>query len=277
MSYDVYASMLKMHDTFRDAEPVVMVVDFTAPELTELREKYGLAAIAGSGDTYPRALRVMDWLTSHVRHDGSFSFLDGHLALKVLDFAFDQPERGVNCTTLAQTLASCLLSLGIPARPVGIYPFAPYDGDNHFVTEAWCGELGRWVMLDPTVNTCVMDDSGHPLDCLGVRARLADQQEIRFSEGLLYNGHPYDAKEHTEYLAKDLFVLQYPVVSRYDCRSASWRWLCPEGFDNKRRQVLNIEWRMRQYGESDWAKAWLENVRAAEERFISPEDVRQAP
>ncbi len=278
MSYDVYTSMLKIHDAFRPAsEPVCLTVDFSAPELTELRERYGLAAIAGAGDAFARAMRVMDWLTEHIRHDGSFNFQEGHLALKVFDFAFDQPNKGVNCTTLAQTLSSCLLSLGIPARPVGIYPFSPYDSDNHFVTEAWCAELSRWVMLDPTVNTCVMNAQGLPLDCLGVRALLADQQEIRFSDGLRYNGGPYDAQEHRDYLAKDLFVLQYPVISRYDCHESSWRWVCPEGFDNKRRRVLNVEWRIRQYGNSEWAQKWLADTKAATERYLTPEDVCKAP
>ncbi len=278
MSYDIYTSLLKMHDAFRAAtEPVSMTADFTAPELTDLRERFHLNEIAASGDDFTRAMRVMDWLTGHVRHDGSFAFANGHLALEVLDFAFDQPDRGVNCTTLAQTLASCLLSLGIPARPVGIYPFAPYDSDNHFATEVWCEELSRWVMFDPTVNTCAMDDAGHPLDCLGIRQRLAGQQEIHFSEGLRYNGNPYDAQEHRDYLAKNLFVLQYPVVSQYDSNRSAWRWLCPEGFDNKRRRVLNIEWRIRQYGDSPWAQEWLASTKAATERYITPEDVRKAP
>ncbi len=278
MRYNIYASMLKMHDTFRPAsEPVTLACDMTAPELTVLREQYGLAAIAGEGDAFPRAMRVMEWLTGHVRHNGSFNFDKGHLALAVLEFAFDQPDKGVNCTTLAQTLSSCLLSLGIPARPVGIYPFAPYDGDNHFVTEVWCEELGQWVMLDPTVNACVMDSEGRPLDCLGVRALLADQAEHRFSEGLRYNGTPYEAREHTEYLAKDLFALQYAVKIGYDCSHSAWRWVCPEGFDIQKRQVLNVEWRMRQWGSSEWMEQWLTNVKAATFRYAAPEDVRKAP
>ncbi len=44
MSCNVYASMLKMHDTFRPAsEPIVLACDMAAPELTVLREQYGSA------------------------------------------------------------------------------------------------------------------------------------------------------------------------------------------------------------------------------------------
>lgn len=278
MSYDIYASMLKMHDTFRAGlRGSRLTVRADAPQLNALREQYGLAAIAGEGDAFHRAMRVMDWLTSHVRHDGSYNFDKGHLALEVLAFAFDQTDKGVNCTTLARTLTSCLLSLGIPARPVGIYPFAPYDADNHFVTEAWCEELNQWVMLDPTVNACALDDKNHPLDCLELRALLADQAEVHFSEDLRYNGQPYDAKEHIEYLAKDLFALQYPAVSSYDTGKAAWLWVCPKGFDIQRRQVLNIEWRIRQYGSSQWMEQWLTSTKLAAFRFISPEKVRKAP
>ena len=72
MSYDLYTSLLKMHDCFRPSdEGVRLSIDYSAPELTELRDTYGLAAIAGEGDSFTKAVRLMEWLTNHVRHDGS--------------------------------------------------------------------------------------------------------------------------------------------------------------------------------------------------------------
>lgn len=278
MNYEIYASLLKMNDTFRvPAKEVPLTVDFSAPELSELRERFDLPAIAGEGDSFARAMKVMDWLTTHLRHNGSFNFPDGHLALEVFSFAFDHQDKGVNCTTLARTLASCLLSLGIPARPVGIYPLAPYDGDNHFVTEMWCEERDKWILLDPTVNTCVLNKAGEPLSCLETRALLADQEEVRFSEGLRYNMAPHNPQKHRDYLAKDLFYFQFPRVSAYDTSRSSWRILAPRGFDVKRREILNILWRIHQYGESDWMRQWLDSTRHSAFRYISPADAYRRP
>lgn len=72
MSYDLYTSLLKMHDSFRPSdEGISLSIDLSAPELTELRDTYGLAEIAGDGDSFEQAVRLMEWLTTHVRHDGS--------------------------------------------------------------------------------------------------------------------------------------------------------------------------------------------------------------
>ncbi len=276
--YNVHTSMLKMLDTFRPTDAgVALSQDAAAPELTVLRESYGLEAIAGEGDVLTRAVRVMEWFTAHVWHNGNFSLDGGHLALRALEFAFDQQDKGINCNCLARSLASCLLSLGLTARPVGIYPLAPYDNDNHFVTEVWCPEISRWVMLDPTVNAYAMDENGIPMSCLDLRKALANQQPVTFSEGLRYHGQPYSADEHRKYLAKDLFVLQFPQVSCYDTGKGRWCHLCPEGFDMQRRDMLNIEWRIRQYGDAEWMQQWLNSKRASTYQCISAEDAYRAP
>ncbi len=276
MSYDLYTSLLKMHDGFRTTdERVHLTVDFTATELAEVRENYGLAAIAGEGDAFAKAVRVMDWLTTHVRHDGSCNPEGMRCARTALAYAFDRPDRGVNCAWMATTLTECLLSLGIAARTVYIMPFAPYDGDNHVVTHVWTGT--QWVMLDPTTNSYAMDKDGHLLDVFTLRALLADQQEIVFNEGLRYNGQPYDVQEHRDYLAKNLFWFRMAKISGYnDCRDG-YVTIAPEGYDPHRRDVLNIQYRMRLYGNEPWLQEWLSAVEQETMVFCSIEDAKQAP
>ena len=187
MNYDLYASILVMHDEFRPTDAgVKLAVDFTVPGLSVLREQYGLAAIAGEGCAFDRAVRVMDWLTTHVRHNGNCNPEGERGAMTALAFAFDQPDKGVNCAWLATTLTECLLSLAIPARTVYIMPFAPYDCDNHVVTEVWTGDT--WIMLDPTCNCYAHDAQGNLLSVLTLRAALAARQPIAFNDGLRYNG-----------------------------------------------------------------------------------------
>ena len=275
MSFDLYTSLLKMNDVFRPSdEGVKLSFDFSSPELTVLQEKYGLAAVAGEGEPFARAVRLMDWLTTHVRHDGSCNPEGKRCALTALEYAFDQPERGVNCAWLATALTECLLSLGIPARTVFIMPFAPYDGDNHVVTHVWTGQ--QWGMLDPTTNSCAMDKTGHLLDVFALRALLADQEEIVFNEGMRYNGQPYAAQEQRDYLAKNLFWFRIFDVSGCGCDPNPLT-IAPVGYDPQRRDLLNIEYRKRMYGDAEWLRAWRKSVEAAMPVYCSVEDARKAP
>lgn len=276
MNYDLYASILVMHDEFRPTDAgVSLAVDFTGPDLPVLREKYGLPAIAGEGCAFDRAIRLMDWLTTHVRHNGMCNPEGRRGALTALAFAFDQPDKGVNCAWLATTLTECLLSLEIPARTVYIMPFAPYDCDNHVVTEVWDGD--RWIMLDPTCNCFARDAEGTPLSVLGLRAALASQQQITFNDGLRYNGQPYSHEEHRDYLAKDLCWLRMAEASgQEDSRFVT---LAPVGFDPHRHQLLNVQYRLRVQGDQPWLRDWLTWLESsgANEVFCSPADAALPP
>lgn len=278
MSYDLYTSLLKMHDTFRSTdEGVHLSIDTSAPRLEALREKYGLAAIAGEGDAFSCAVRLMDWLTSHVRHNGSCNPEGRRCAMTALEYAYDQPERGVNCAWLATTLTECLLSIGIPARTVYIMPFAPYDCDNQVVTHLWYEEKEQWVMLDPTTNCYVQDKDGNLLDVFGLRALLADQQEIVFNEELRYNGQPYNVEEHRNYLAKDLFWFRMAERSGYADNQGRFVTIAPAGYDPHRRDVLNIQYRMRVQGDEKWLHDWLKTVENEKPVHCSIDDARKAP
>lgn len=276
MSYNLYTSLLKMYDEFCPSdEGVRLSIDFSAPELTELRAKYSLASVVGAGTPFEKAVRLMEWLTAHVRHDGSCNPEGPRCAMNALQYAFDQPEKGVNCSWLATILTECLLSLGIAARTVDIVPFAPYDEDNHVITHVWTGE--QWVMLDPTTNCYAMDKDGNFLDVFRLRALLADQQEILFSDGLRYNGQPYDAKGHRDYLAKDLFWFQMAEVSCYLATAGRTLVISPTHYDPKRRDLLNIDFRRNLYGDVEWLRLWRKNVESSAYIYCSIEDARKAP
>lgn len=274
MSYDLYTSLLKMYEDFRPTDVGVHAkVDFSRAGLRKLCRQYALDTIAGEGSDFDRAVRVMDWLTAHVRHDGSCNPEGKRCAQTALEYAFDQPDKGVNCAWLATTLAECLLALGIAARPVYIMPFAPYDCDNHVITHLWLRETQQWVMLDPTMNAYAMDAEGHLLDVFSLRALLADQQEVIFCEALRYNGQPCNHREHRDYLAKDLFWF------RIEENGAGSRMLtiAPEHYDAKKRNLLNIEYRIRLWGDAPWLQQWLKAEKKNKLVYCSPQEALKAP
>jgi hypothetical protein len=166
--YSIPRGILKVYSNFRETTEnakIKLRIDFSNENFSVLRTKYGLGAIAGTGDDLSKALNLLFWVCEHIRHFGSY---DNHVpmnALDLLEYAYDQgEEQGINCLNLSYILTECLLSIGVPARTVGIMPFSPYDADNHVVTHAYIADLGKWVMLDPTWSSYFKDTDGNILD-----------------------------------------------------------------------------------------------------------------
>ena len=133
------------------------------PMHDELQKAYDLEEIAGQGDTFTRALRVMGWLTAHTWYCG-MSFWSGSLpdnGLKILRYAYDNPFRhAINCRHKAYALADCLVAIGIAAIPVCIIN----EGYCHLVVHVWLPEERRWVMLDPSFDSYITDETGRALN-----------------------------------------------------------------------------------------------------------------
>jgi len=155
----------------------------------KLLKAYGLGEIAGQGDAFARALRVMDWLTAHTWYNG-MSFWSGWLfqpinrgklvdSLQVLRFACGKPfAHSINCGHKAIVLADCLLAVGIRAMPVSMQNYT-YRADEekvtpcpyHAVVHAWLPEESRWVMLDPSFNSYIADETGRALNLIEIQQR----------------------------------------------------------------------------------------------------------
>lgn len=281
--FDVYAGLLKMSPIFQpDSPSVSLAVDFSGPELNELRGAYQLAALAGDGDTFSRARRLLLWVSDGIHHNGNANLPDRKDALSLLRYSFHQgQERGINCAGLSTVLTSCLLAMGITARVVYILPASPYDMDNHVVVHVYLSEEKRWIMMDPTFGAYAMDESGRAMDLLSLRERFANQQVVRFNPEMHYNGQPYDPKEYLTYLAKDLYWFQ---VRRISCCHSDQPCdilnICPLGFQPYRFDLANVDYRLRMQGEQPWLLAWRESlVKAMDtaDQFLSPESLILPP
>jgi hypothetical protein len=49
------------------------------------------------------------------------------------------------------------------ARMMYIMPFAPYDTDNHVITHVYIKELKKWIILDPTFASYIMDNKEYSI------------------------------------------------------------------------------------------------------------------
>lgn len=137
--------------------------------LRELRTSQGLdAVVAGAPGDFDRWVRLMHWVRDRFPHGRPVSEQDPQ--------AFDggallagYRSGGYLCSTAAQLLVQAITAMGGVARRVDLR-FTP--DDTHVVVEAWCAELGKWVVLDPDYDVYYTVD-GVPQHALELHRRWA--------------------------------------------------------------------------------------------------------
>ena len=217
-----------------------------------------------------------------VINNGDSSNFSGDLnAINLLEHSFQKgKEYGINCRALSITLTECLLSLGFMARTMYIMPFAPYDQDNHVVTHVYLKELKKWIMLDPTFGCYVMGKEKKPLNIFEIRELLANHEYIVFNEEIKYNDEKRmtDSWENKEYLAKDLFYFTTREKSCFNAEAeGKERYIVPLVYDVRKSKILNIEYRIKKQGNSEWIQSWLKNAKESNILYMSPSDVLKKP
>lgn len=106
-----------------------------SPELVNLRKKYNLDSVAGSGDEISRMKRLLYWVHNEVRHDGSSNNPASKNAIDLITVC-QKENRGVNCRMMSTILRDAYQSEGIPTRIVTCLPKDSTDSDCHVITVA---------------------------------------------------------------------------------------------------------------------------------------------
>ena len=263
----VYSGYLKMSDKFEKGNLVSKMCKIAYrldTDYSVLLEKYRLNEIAGEGTDYDRARRVLSWEAEHIVHEAKY---DGHVqntAMSLFEYAFDTGA-GINSRSMSLALTECLLAIGLKSRVIYMYPGSPYQCDNHVVCEVWMKELNKWVMIDPTYDSVVLDKNDTPLNILEIRTALADLEPLHLAEGFHYNGQAVAEDDILQHYAKNMFW--FNVFTIQGCIEENTPYIlpitiAPKGYDAKRFLLGNIEYRIQRWGAKkaylDWKKG-IEN------------------
>lgn len=216
-----YLDVLRKAVQFNSADPRPMPA-FTyqsadTPELTALRDAFNLDSIAGHGNELSRMIEVMHWVHDLVPHDGEHGNPVVKNALSMIAEC-KRDQRGLNCRGLATVLNECYLALGFKSRFLTCQPADTTDIDCHVINVVWSNDLGKWVWMDPTFDTWVMDENGILLGPWEVRERLVDGRTLIMNPAANWNHRESTVREEylLNYMAKNLYRLECPVQSRYD-------------------------------------------------------------
>ncbi|MBQ2881133.1 MAG: hypothetical protein IJE40_02590 [Clostridia bacterium] len=270
----VYSGILFHNQEFEQGNMEKNIYEFDCPEYEELRNKYGLAEIAGKGGDFVRAKRILHYLAPRLTHS---SWYDNHIecnALRLLEYSLDNPEQGINCLNKSKILVECCMSLGIFARRIRIMPFSPYDFDNHVVAEIYDRTLEKWIMLDPTADGYFIDEKKKPLSLLEMRSKFANADFVTFvlSTDSLKDIQKLRTKhiDINMYISKNLFYFQSEKYSTFGEKGIYLNFV-PLNFSIKKTRQTNLKYRI------DNLPAKYEELKKEFEKRLSESEEEQEP
>jgi hypothetical protein len=190
--------------------------------LVRIKKDLKLDSVAGKGSELSKIFNLLHWVHNLVKHDGGS---DNPTLKNAIDLVkvCEVENRGVNCRMLATILNECYLSLGIKSRYITCMPKETNFDDCHVINMVYSKDLKKWIWIDPTFDAYVMDENGILLGIQEVRERLINGQPLILNADANWNRENLQTKEDylENYMAKNLYRLQTPLVSEYD--TETWK------------------------------------------------------
>ena len=256
--FDLYTGALRVFrdfDSNRNIDDCIFSYDFNAPEYEKLKTKYRIDEVAGTGSELEKALRLMEWCSNNVLHNGGTKDVEfiPKTSGDILDYAFGKGrEYGVYCRLQAIVFTECCLALGIKSRILHCLPFSPNDFDTHVVSMVYISDLKKWVMLDASNNRYFLDPQDNILSPMEIRTKLAFNEHIRCNV-------PDD--NYMTYMAKNMFYfksLQYNTYGSDLLKNQKTIYCIPAGFDVLDREIAYCQYAIKNSPAElveDWKKA----------------------
>jgi len=198
--------------------PEFRYMSFEDENLVELRSAFNLDSIAGKGTQQFQVINLLHWVHYLIPHDGQH---DNPAVKNAMSMIAECKEgnRGLNCRGLATVLNECYLSMGFKSRMITCYPkdSLGLDPDCHVINTVWIDELNKWVWLDPTNDAYLMDEKGTMQSIQEVREKISNGSTLILNPEANWNRMSTTIDYYIyEYMAKNLYMLECPVVSQYN-------------------------------------------------------------
>nr|WP_315420002.1 transglutaminase-like domain-containing protein [uncultured Pedobacter sp.] len=197
--------------------PIFTYQSMENPNLMRIRTDLRLDSVAGKGNELSKIFNLMHWVHNLIRHDGNSNNPTLKNAIELIKVCREQ-NRGVNCRMLATVLNECYLAMGITSRYITCMPKETNFDDCHVINMVYSKDLKKWIWIDPTFDSYVMDEKGNLLGIQEVRERLVKGMPLVLNADANWNRTALQSKEYylQTYMAKNLYRLETPVMSQYD-------------------------------------------------------------
>lgn len=218
-----FARQLRRYPSFSSAQgpsAPIPPIAYAAPDhakLRELRDEFRLAEIAGTGSDATRAIALMRWVHTLAKHSPNPPRPKQLDAIHLIRLCREKGQR-LNCWLFSTILNDVYLALGFASRIIHLNPSAETPRESHVVTCVYLRDIGRWVLMDPDMQSYVVDEKGTPIGVPELRAQLCSGLPLRFNDdgamaGAAWLPRPWRKSLYRWYLSKNCF--------RYDCPARS--------------------------------------------------------
>ncbi|MFD2584956.1 transglutaminase domain-containing protein [Pedobacter vanadiisoli] len=197
--------------------PVFTYQSMDNPNLVRIKKDLKLDSVAGNGNELSKVFNLLHWVHNLIRHDGNSDNPTLKNAIDLIKVCREQ-NRGVNCRMLATVLNECYLAMGITSRYITCMPKETNFDDCHVINMVYSKDLKKWIWIDPTFDSYVMDEKGNLLGIQEVRERLIKNMPLVLNADANWNRTALQSKEYylQTYMAKNLYRLETPVISQFD-------------------------------------------------------------
>lgn len=193
---------------FNSGKTIDFTYNMSDPRLIQLREKYNLEKIAGTGSDFFKLMRITYWVAKKLLfgYNKSLSFFH---ALDV----FELTEKGFrsNCFVAATILTECFLALNYPARMVRCMPIDIRFNECHCMTIAYLNDEKRFVAFDSAMGGFYQNSFGIPMGISDIRESVITQQPFKIRS--IFQSSYIRAVE--SYLSKNLVRFQSHQHTKY--------------------------------------------------------------
>ena len=206
--------------------------------LRDLRDRYPLAEISGSGSDAARAMALMRWVHSLAHHTPNPPKPERLDALHLIRLCTEEKRR-LNCWLFATILNDVYLAVGLASRIVHLSPPPGAPRESHVVTAVYLRDVGRWVLMGPDMRAFAVDEQGVPIGFAEVRERLAGGLPLRINDDIHMSYGTWLPRRlrkavYRWYLSKSCFRYDCPVRSEpnYESRESGRTYVqvIPDGY-----------------------------------------------
>lgn len=209
--------------------------------LVAVKDFFNLDSIAGHGDEISKLCNIMLFVANTIKYDGSNWALCEFDAIDFYNY-HKASGKGINCRHKAMTLNEMYLAMGFKSRYVTCMPKDDKDTDCHVINSVYSETLKKWLWMDPSHGTFVMDDKNNLLSIEEVREHLRNNQPLKLNSASKVSKIWY----LDSYMAKNLYWIQctnrsqFNTESRYRPADPALQYisLIPSGWDTSNNKYL---------------------------------------
>lgn len=215
--------------------------EFNSPGLIEIKEKWNIDDIMGSGTEIQRITKLKKWAFELLCFNGKKLESRRYDSLNCFDTIQSAKNDGysLNCRYISLIFTQILLAAGFKARWVSCLPMELNYCECHCVSEVFIEKYNKWIVVDVAFNLLYFNKKGDLLNLYEIRQHILINEPFRIQA---------TTKEHFryvwEYWIRHVFRFKFLLNNRFNMLALSNKtfvFLNPKGFLVNDKEIIHSD------------------------------------